>query len=109
MRTCRPETYTEDEFRLTYIMAQILLQVRPSPEYPGLHLQLKDPLVLLQTALALHLFFSVAHSSISVYLYIYIYICMFMVEPVISAYPRLMRGPHNKVVVFKKTELHFIS
>lgn len=88
-------------------MAQIPLQVRPSPEYPGLHLQLKDPLVLLQTALALHLFFSVAHSSISVYLYIYI--CMYMVEPVISAYPRLMRGPHNKVVVFKKTELHFIS
>ena len=34
---------------------------------------------------------------------------MYMVEPVISAYPRLMRGPHNKVVVFKKTELHFIS
>ena len=64
MRRCRPETYTEDEFRLTYIMAQIPLQVRPSPEYPGLHLQLKDPLVLLQTALALHLFFSVAHSSI---------------------------------------------
>lgn len=107
MRRCRPETYTEDEFRLTYIMAQIPLQVRPSPEYPGLHLQLKDPLVLLQTALALHLFFSVAHSSISVYLYIYI--CMYMVEPVISAYPRLMRGPHNKVVVFKKAELHFIS
>ena len=107
MRRCRPETYTEDEFTLTYIMAQIPLQVRPSPEYPGLHLQLKDPLVLLQTALALHLFFSVAHSSISVYLYIYI--CMYMVEPVISAYPRLMRGPHNKVVVFKKTELHFIS
>ena len=76
MRTCRPETYTEDEFRLTYIMAQILLQVRPSPEYPGLHLQLKDPLVLLQTALALHLFFSVAHSSISVYLYIYISVCI---------------------------------
>ena len=40
MRRCRPETYTEDEFRLTYIMAQIPLQVRPSPEYPGLHLQL---------------------------------------------------------------------
>ena len=76
MRTCRPETYTEDEFRLTYIMAQILLQVRPSPEYPGLHLQLKDPLVLLQTALALHLFFSVAHSSISVYWYIYISVCI---------------------------------
>lgn len=70
MRRCRPETYTEDEFRLTYIMAQIPLQVRPSPEYPGLHLQLKDPLVLLQTALALHLFFSVAHSSVSVFLYI---------------------------------------
>ena len=107
MRRCRRETYTEGEFRLTYIMAQIPLQVCPSPEYPGLHLQLKDPLVLLQTALALHLFFSVAHSSISIYLYIYI--CMYMVEPVISAYPRLLRGPHNKVVVFKKTELHFIS
>lgn len=107
MPRCRRETYTEGEFRLTYIMAQIPLQVRPSPEYPGLHLQLKDPLVMLQTALALHLFFSVADSSISVYLYIYI--CMYMVEPVISAYPRLMRGPHNKVVVFKKTELHFIS
>lgn len=40
MRRCRPETYAEDEFRLTYIMAQIPLQVRPSPEYPGLHLQL---------------------------------------------------------------------
>lgn len=51
MRRCRRETYTEGEFRLTYIIAQIPLQVRPSPEYPGLHLQLKDPLVLLQTAL----------------------------------------------------------
>ena len=31
---------------------------------------------------------------------------MYMVEPVISAYPRLMQGPHNKVVVLKR--LNFI-
>ena len=41
------------------------LQVLPSPEYPGLHVQLYDPLVLLHAASALHLFLSVAHSSIS--------------------------------------------
>ena len=41
------------------------LQVRPSPEYPGLHVQLYDPLVLLHTASALQLCFTSAHSSTS--------------------------------------------
>ena len=40
------------------------LQVHPSLEYPVLHEQLCDPLVLLYTALALHLWVSVVeHSS----------------------------------------------
>ena len=38
------------------------LQVCPSPEYPGLHVQLYDPLVLLHTASALQLCFPLAHS-----------------------------------------------
>ena len=41
------------------------LQVRPFPEYPGLHVQLYDPLVLLHTALALQLCDPLAHSSMS--------------------------------------------
>ena len=41
------------------------VHVCPSPEYPGLHVQLYDPLVLLHTASALHLCDPLAHSSIS--------------------------------------------
>ena len=41
------------------------LQVRPSPKYPGLHEQLKEPLVLLQTAFSLQSCVPEAHSSIS--------------------------------------------
>ena len=37
----------------------------PSPEYPGLHVQLCDPLVLLHTASALQLRCPLAHSSTS--------------------------------------------
>ena len=41
------------------------LQVRPSPEYPGLQVQLYEPLVLLHSELALQLSFPVEHSSMS--------------------------------------------
>ena len=43
----------------------ISLQFFPSPEYPGLHEQLYDHLVLLHTASALQLCCPLAHSSIS--------------------------------------------
>ena len=51
--------------RITFshdIGKRLPLQVCPSPEYPGLHVQLYDPLVLLQTASALQLCFPLAHS-----------------------------------------------
>ena len=41
------------------------VQVCSSPEYPGLHVQLYDPLVLLHTASELQLCDSLAHSSMS--------------------------------------------
>ena len=41
------------------------LQVRPSPEYPGLQVQLYEPLVLLHSELALQLSIPVEHSSMS--------------------------------------------
>ena len=41
------------------------LQVRPSPEYPGLQVQRYEPLVLLHSELALQLSFPVEHSSMS--------------------------------------------
>ena len=41
------------------------VQFFPSPVYSGLHVQLYDPLVLLQTAFALQLCFSSSHSSTS--------------------------------------------
>ena len=44
------------------IWKRLPLQVCPSPEYPGLHVQLYDPLVLLHTASALQLCFPLAHS-----------------------------------------------
>ena len=40
-------------------------QIFPSPQYPCLHVQLYDPLVLLHTASALQFVFPIAHSSIS--------------------------------------------
>ena len=40
-------------------------QIFPSPQYPCLHVQLYDPLVLLHTASALQSVFPIAHSSIS--------------------------------------------
>ena len=40
-------------------------QIFPSPQYPCLHVQLYDPLVLLHTASALQFVFPTAHSSIS--------------------------------------------
>ena len=46
-------------------MMIIPLQVRPSPEYPGLQVQLYDPLLLLHTASALQCFNPTAHSSTS--------------------------------------------
>ena len=36
------------------------VQFFPSPSYPGLHVQLKDPLVLLQTALELQMWVPVS-------------------------------------------------
>ena len=42
-----------------------MLQFFPSPWKPGLHVQLYEPSVLLQTASALQLCVSVAHSSMS--------------------------------------------
>ena len=39
------------------------LHICPLPEYPGLHVQLCDPLVLLHTASALQLCVPVRHSS----------------------------------------------
>ena len=54
-----------------------LVQVFPSPKYPVLHVHLNDPLVLVHTALALHVCVPLAHSSMSekkiIYIYIYIY------------------------------------
>ena len=41
------------------------MQLLPSPEYPGLQVQLWDPLVLLQTALMSQLWRLIVHSSIS--------------------------------------------
>ena len=41
------------------------VQFFPSPVYSGLHVQLYDPLELLQTAFALQLCFSSSHSSTS--------------------------------------------
>ena len=38
---------------------------RPSPEKPGLQVQLKDPAVLIQDAFLLQLWMSFVHSSIS--------------------------------------------
>ena len=43
------------------------VQVRPFPEYPDLHWQLCDPLILWHSASALQLWVPVAHSSISKY------------------------------------------
>ena len=43
----------------------LIVQICPSPKYPGLHEHLYDPSVLLHTALALQLCVSVAHSSMS--------------------------------------------
>ena len=40
-------------------------QLRPSPEYPGLHDQLYDPLVLIHSASALQSWVALVHSSIS--------------------------------------------
>ena len=45
--------------------AVLPMQVIPSPVYPGLHVHLKLPTVLLQAALELHPPFFVLHSSIS--------------------------------------------
>ena len=42
------------------------LHLCPSPMYPALHVQLYDPLVLLHTALASHLWVFALHSLISV-------------------------------------------
>ena len=42
------------------------VQLRPSPVYPGLHVQMCDPCVLLQRALTWHLSGYVLHSSTSV-------------------------------------------
>ena len=41
------------------------VHVSPSPEYPGMHVQLYDPLILSQIASALQICVSVAHSSMS--------------------------------------------
>ena len=41
------------------------VQFHPSPMYPGLHVQLYDPLVLLQTALELQLWVIPSHSLMS--------------------------------------------
>ena len=41
------------------------VQLFPSPSYPGLHVQLKDPLELLQTALELQLWVPSLHSLMS--------------------------------------------
>ena len=41
------------------------MQDHPSPEYPGLHLQLWDPLVLVHRALALQVRSPTTHSSSS--------------------------------------------
>lgn len=61
------------EFNLPYSMA-LPVQVLPSPEYPGLHVQLYDPLILLHSASALQLCVPVAHSSISKYAH-YLFTC----------------------------------
>ena len=37
------------------VMKELPVQLSPSPSYPGLHVQLQDTLVLLQTALELQL------------------------------------------------------
>ena len=42
-----------------------MLQFLPSPWYPALHVQLYEPLVLLQKASELQLWVPLAHSSIS--------------------------------------------
>ena len=47
------------------IPSRLPSQVRPSPKYPGLHEQLKEPLVLLQTAFSLQSRVPEAQSSIS--------------------------------------------
>ena len=44
----------------------IPVQLRPSPVYPGLHVQTCDPFVLLQVAFTWHLPWFVSHSSMSV-------------------------------------------
>ena len=41
------------------------VQLTPSPEYPGLQVHAKDPLVFLQLAFARQLCFPVSHSFIS--------------------------------------------
>ena len=46
-------------------MQKLPVHVRPFPEYPGLHVQLYDSLVLLHTVSALQLCVSLAHSSMS--------------------------------------------
>ena len=42
-------------FKMTKVQKISPVQLFPSPSYPDLHLQLQDPLVLLQTALELQL------------------------------------------------------
>ena len=49
------------------------MQVFPFPKYPVLHVHLNDPLVLVHTALALHVCVPLAHSSMSEKKIIYIY------------------------------------
>ena len=41
------------------------VQFHPSPKYPGLHVQLQDPLMLWQIALELQLFVLPSHSLMS--------------------------------------------
>ena len=60
-------TQTDETFtKQLFIMKSVIpLQIIPSPAYPGLHVQVYDPLVLLQSALLLHLCFPVRHSLLS--------------------------------------------
>ena len=66
------------------IMISLPEQDSPSPEYPGLHIQLYDPLVLLHTASTLQLCCPLAHSSTSEKGALYAsHIMLFYIEPIL--------------------------
>ena len=80
------------------------VQSFPSPSYPGLHVQLSDPLVLLQTALELQLWVPSLHSLMSEIILIdnrnkrILHLCVLDFNSTVYIYNEIKRRGYWKVV-----------